>query len=121
MSFFKQSYEVISWDAPGYNLSTPLSVEKPSPIDYAQKLGLFCEGLGILPTVVVGHSMGALIAGAYIAEINQDLPKLILANPANGYGMADPDLRQKKLSDRLSMIRKLGLLSSLSSIFWIIQ
>ena len=42
MSYFKQRYEVISWDAPGYNLSTPLSVEKPSPLDYAQKLGLFC-------------------------------------------------------------------------------
>jgi len=108
LSYFEKKYEVIAWDAPGYNLSTPISIEKPKALDYAKKLGLFCKALGIVPTIVVGHSMGAMIAGAYVAEINSKLPILILANPANGYGMVEPELRQEKLYDRLRMIRQLG-------------
>ena len=108
LSFFQHRYGVIAWDAPGYNLSTPISSGNPTALDYAKKLEKFCQALGVAPTIMVGHSWGAIIAGAYVAEINPQLPILILADPANGYGMVEPALRYQKLSDRLTMIRELG-------------
>ena len=50
---------------------------------------------------------GALIAGNY-AKMHAELPALVLANPANGYGAADKETRAEKLLMRLTSMEKLG-------------
>lgn len=60
---------VIAWDAPGYGLSTPLPPARPKACDYAACLELLLDALGVESCLLVGHSLGALMATAYAAGI----------------------------------------------------
>ena len=108
MNHFKDRYRLIAWDAPGYNISTPLPEDKPGALGYAWALNRFLNKIDVRPAVMIGHSLGAMMAGAYAAEVNPDVPVLILGDPANGYGEAAPETRNQKLQHRLDMIRDLG-------------
>ena len=108
MDHFKDRYRLIAWDAPGYNISTPLPEDKPGALGYARALGRFLDTIGVRPAVMIGHSLGAMMAGAYAAEVNPDVPVLILGDPANGYGEAASEIREQKLQHRLEMVRDLG-------------
>ena len=108
MDHFKDRYRLIAWDAPGYNISTPLPEDKPGASGYARALGKFLDMMDVRPAVMIGHSLGAMIAGAYAAEVNPDVPVLILGDPANGYGEAAPEIYDQKLQHRLDMVRDLG-------------
>ena len=101
-------YRVIAWDAPGYGASSVLSVDTPKAADYAAALGDFLAGLNANPEILIGHSLGALMAGAYAAGGAVIGKALILADPANGYGGADEAVRAEKMSARLNNMNKLG-------------
>lgn len=101
-------FRVVAWDAPGYGNSSSLQANSPSAADYASALGDFFTGLKIVPEILVGHSLGALMAGAYAAGGSEIGKALVLANPANGYGAADAAVRDEKLSARLGNMEKLG-------------
>jgi len=108
LSHFENQYRVLAWDAPGYNCSTPLSENRPGALGYAHALHDFLDAMDVSPKIILGHSLGAMIAGAYVAEFDPSLPILILADPANGYGQATPEVRKEKLNYRLNMIHQLG-------------
>ena len=80
---------VLAWDAPGYGASTPLAAARPNAADYADRLALLLDALGLERVDVVGHSLGALIAGAFAASRPDRIERLILADAALGQG-ADP-------------------------------
>lgn len=101
-------YHVIAWDAPGYGSSVELLSNNPSADDYAEELINFLNILKIEPYIIIGHSLGALIAGAYAAKNATIGLVLILANPANGYGNLNKAERDKKLSVRLERMEALG-------------
>ncbi len=81
---------IVAWDAPGYGASAPLTPARPSAADYAGHLALFLDGLGFDRVDLLGHSLGALIAGAFAASRPHRVKRLILADVALGHG-ADPD------------------------------
>ena len=108
MSLLKEQYLPIAWDAPGYNKSTHLTKQNPQSIDYSQTLLDFTKLLNLQPYAVIGHSLGALMAVCYAINHLPNLPKLILANPANGYGNEKNEVRKAKLNGRLDMVRELG-------------
>lgn len=86
---------VIAWDAPGYGDSTPLATASPLATDYAKKLQQLVQALAIQSFDLVGHSLGALMAGAYVSLPQVKAPKsLTLISPAIGYG--DPALAQRR-------------------------
>ena len=99
---------VIAWDAPGYGTSTPLPLAAPAAADYADALAALLDALGIERLVLVGHSLGALMATAFAALHPQRLYGLVLLNPAGGYGNADPAVREERLMSRLKMMDELG-------------
>ena len=101
------NYRIIAWDAPGYGSTARLPMENPDATHYREALEKFISGLDIKPHLLVGHSFGALIAGNY-AKMHAELPALVLANPANGYGAADEETRAEKLLMRLTSMEKLG-------------
>ena len=109
MSLLEKKYYTVAWDAPGYNESTHLTKLSPQSIDYSQVLSDFTKLLNLQPYAVIGHSLGALMAVCYAVNHFPNLPKLILANPANGYGSAKEEVRETKLTARLSMLRELGI------------
>jgi len=100
-------YRVIAWDAPGYGATTP--VENPSPVaaEYADSLESLLAALNVKPAVLIGHSFGALTAASY-ASTHRELPMLILADPANGYGAVDEETRASKRDPRINAMQELG-------------
>ena len=101
-----KGYRLIAWDAPGYGQSDFLSGAMPRPSDYAQALHEFVERLLLKDVVLVGNSLGCLMATAYAAVHPERVRSMVLLGPAAGYGDL-PD-KDHKLRGRLEQLEKLG-------------
>lgn len=99
---------VLAWDAPGYGMSAPVAPESPVAADYASVLTEWLDALHIERCVLVGHSLGAIIAGAFAAVHPQRVSGLLLLSPAGGYGAACAEVRETKRDQRLAMLNELG-------------
>ena len=102
------SRRVLAWDAPGYGESTAFPAASPAATDYANVLYEWLEKLGIERCVLVGHSLGAIIAGSFAAMHPQRVAGLLLLSPAGGYGAASAEVRETKRDQRLAMLNELG-------------
>ena len=100
---------VLAWDAPGYGASTPVEPPKPTAEDYALRLWAWLDALEVRqPVVLVGHSLGAIMAASATRLQPRRVEQLVLLAPAQGYGRAEPQERQQKLNDRLHNLQNLG-------------
>jgi pimeloyl-ACP methyl ester carboxylesterase len=99
---------VLAWDAPGYGESMPVVPASPQAIDYADALRGWLDALDIERCVLVGHSLGAIIAGSFAATHPERIGRLLLLSPAGGYGAASEALRTQKRDSRLKMLEELG-------------
>jgi pimeloyl-ACP methyl ester carboxylesterase len=77
---------LIAWDAPGYGGSEPLASDWPLAGDYANALAGLLDRLGMTKVDLVGHSLGALMAGRLAMSMPDRVGRLVLASPALGYG-----------------------------------
>lgn len=91
---------MIAWDAPGYGMSGVLSHAQPSADLYADALAQMLDEAEERQVVLVGHSLGALIASAFAARYPQRVSRLVLADPAQGYGSAPLEKQQQVLTQR---------------------
>lgn len=80
------SRAVVAWDAPGYRSSSPLDIDWPTADDYADALDVLLDRLGIGRLDLLGHSLGAVIAGRFASRHPERLGCLFLVSPALGYG-----------------------------------
>ena len=105
------SNRVIAWDAPGYGQSTPLPQAQPTARDYAGRLELLLAGLGVERCLLVGHSLGALMATAYASGGGAGrVARLVLISPARGYGAAElRDTGRRVRQQRLDNLERLGI------------
>lgn len=103
-----ETRRVLAWDAPGYGASTPVEAGSPAASDYATVLKEWFDALGIERCVLVGHSLGAIIAGAFAVTNPQSVAGLLLLSPAGGYGASSAQVRETKREQRLAMIKELG-------------
>lgn len=105
-----QDAQVIAWNAPGYGYSTPLPNAMPSAADYATRLQQLLAALGIGRCVLVGHSLGAIMAAAHVAAGGGRVSKLVLLSPAQGYGSAAKRAHgQQVAQERLDTLAALGV------------
>lgn len=84
--FLQNKMQVVAWDAPGYGSSTPLVQAQPKAIDYAHQLTNLLNVLGIDQCLVVGHSLGALMASGLATQHDSRIKQFLLISPALGYG-----------------------------------
>ncbi|AHK18513.1 alpha/beta fold hydrolase [Yersinia similis] len=103
-----QVCRVMAWDAPGYGCSADLVNTQPSADDYAQRLAAWLTGIEVEQILLVGHSLGALIASAYAARYPERIASLVLVDPAQGYGTADEAQRNQVFEQRRHAINVLG-------------
>ncbi|MBD8162632.1 alpha/beta fold hydrolase [Erwinia persicina] len=91
---------ILAWDAPGYGKSLALTEAEPAAERYAGALAQMLDDAGEQQVVLVGHSLGALIASAFAVSYPQRVKHLVLADPAQGYGRATVEKQQQVLIQR---------------------
>lgn len=101
-------YRLLAWDAPGYGESQPLTESEPTAADYAARLDAWLDALEVERCVLVGHSLGAMMACAYMALRPERLAGVILADPAQGYRDADDAKRDAVYRSRWPMLVEQG-------------
>jgi len=100
---------VIAWDQPGYGLSRALPMAGPSPADYAAALTALADALDLSRFHLLGHSLGALIAGVFAAGPGgARVEKLVLASPTPGFASAEPEALRAKIEQRIADMTRLG-------------
>jgi len=108
METLGDAHRVLAWDAPGYGKSTHVEPESPVASDYADALSDWLDALGIERCILVGHSLGAIIAGSFASRQPARVAGLLLLSPAGGYGAAPMQVREEKRDARLAMLAELG-------------
>ena len=102
---------VLAWDAPGYGVSTPLAQSAPADADYVQVLAQSLLVLGVRRCLLVGHSLGALMAARLAVTAAPGLvEQLVLISPAGGYGAPAKAEQQAKVREgRLAALAEKGV------------
>lgn len=103
-----RDWRVIVWDAPGYGASAPLPMDWPVAADYAAALARVLDGLGVGRAFLVGHSLGALMAGAFARAFPDRVAQLLLASPALGHGVAQGAVLSPQAQARIDDLSRLG-------------
>lgn len=102
------AFRVTAWNAPGYGGSAPPASDWPGADDYAAVLDALLGALDIERCLLVGHSLGALVAARYAADNPDRVAGLLLADPARGHAHLDEAERRRHLEDRIGRFRRLG-------------
>lgn len=102
---------VLAWDAPGYGDSTPLAADAPTDAHYAARLHELLQARGIERCVLVGHSLGALMACAFArGEGAGRVDRVLLISPAAGYGAPGRAAERERVrSERRQSLQALGV------------
>ena len=99
---------VIAWNARGYGGSEPLTQVWPQAQDYAAALEGFLDRVKVPQCALLGHSLGALIAAAFVAGRADRVTHLTLAAPAIGHGVAPGEVLSAPAQARIDDLERLG-------------
>lgn len=99
---------VIAWNAPGYGESQPFAPQAPRVGDYAKSIADLLDALGVECCDIVGHSLGALMAGRFARDYSSRVRSLTLAGCAIGHARLDAGERQRLLDSRIGDVEQLG-------------
>jgi pimeloyl-ACP methyl ester carboxylesterase len=97
--FNSRGYASHAWDAPGYG-GTP-QIEPYSFQNVARALEKCIDGLSAEPVVVVGHSMGGMIAQEAYALFPQKFRALALTFTSSAFGGTTSDFAQQFIDARI--------------------
>ncbi len=81
---WKEKHRVLRMDMPAFGLTGPNSEDDYRIATYVGFVHAFLQKLGVTKCVIIGNSLGGLIAAAYTVEYPDAVEKLILIDPA-GY------------------------------------
>jgi pimeloyl-ACP methyl ester carboxylesterase len=108
MAAFDARYRVVAWDAPGYGDSNPLAVDLPDASDYAVLLNRLLVQLDVSRCILVGHSLGTLVAARFALVSPNHLAALCLVSPALGYGVDKGEALPPAVAGRIEELDRLG-------------
>jgi pimeloyl-ACP methyl ester carboxylesterase len=108
MAALARSYRVIAWDAPGYGGSDPLGIDWPDASDYAAALDRLLAAIDIRRCILVGHSLGTLIAARFALASPDRVATLCLASPSLGGGAAKGAALPPAVGRRVEDLDRLG-------------
>jgi len=108
MAFFAGKSPALAWNAPGYGNSGQMTQQMPTARDYSQRLHRLLVARNIKHITLVGHSLGALIAAGFAAEYPEIVNRLILVNPAQGYGEFEEAKQDEVAKMRPALLKQLG-------------
>ncbi|WP_199507241.1 MULTISPECIES: alpha/beta fold hydrolase [unclassified Psychrobacter] len=108
MAFFAGKSPALAWNAPGYGKSGQMTQQVPTARDYSRRLHCLLVARNIKHITLVGHSLGALIAAGFAAEYPEIVNRLILVNPAQGYGEFEEVKQDEVAKMRPALLKQLG-------------
>lgn len=95
-------YRAVAWDMPGYGDSPTISpYDMAGLADAALRL---LAALGAERTVIVGHSMGAMVAQEAMVRGAAHVAGLVLSATSPAFGRSDGAWQQAFLADRLGLL-----------------
>jgi pimeloyl-ACP methyl ester carboxylesterase len=108
MRAFAGDHPALAWDAPGYGESQPLAIAWPDASDYAAALNRLLAHLEISRCILVGHSLGTLIAARIALVAPRRVAALFLISPALGYGTEKGGALPPAVAGRIEELNRLG-------------
>jgi pimeloyl-ACP methyl ester carboxylesterase len=96
---FSKNARAIAWDMPGYGASPPL--DRMTFPGLAQALVALLDARGVKQAVVVGHSMGGMVAQELVASFPERVAALVLYATTPAFGAAGGDWQRQFLESRL--------------------
>ena len=108
MQAFDGRHPLLAWDAPGYGGSQPLAIEWPDASDYAAALNRLLAHLEPSRCILVGHSLGVLIAARFAVVSPRRIAALVLISPALGYGAEKGGALPPSVASRIEELDRLG-------------
>lgn len=109
---FGASYRALAWDMPGYGGSEPLAAATVGT--YGDALGRFIGELGLDRPILVGHSIGGMVAQSYVADELGPVRALVLAQTTPAFGGRDPRWAQDFVEARLGPLERGATMRSLA-------
>jgi 3-oxoadipate enol-lactonase len=91
-------YRAVAWDMPGYGHSAP--IEPYTFKGLAQSCIALIETLNCSDVVLLGHSMGGMVAQEVMARRPELVSKLILCGTSPSFGKADGDWQREFIAQR---------------------
>jgi pimeloyl-ACP methyl ester carboxylesterase len=108
MAALDGAYPTLAWHAPGYGDSQPLAVDWPDASHYAAALNRWLAHLEITRCILVGHSLGNLIAARFTRVEPARVAALFLISPAIGYGVKKGGALPPPVAARIEELDRLG-------------
>lgn len=97
-TFANAGYRAVAWDMPGYGHSAP--IEPYTFKGLAQSCITLIESLKCAEVVLLGHSMGGMVAQEVVARRPELVSKLILCGTSPSFGKPDGDWQRAFLAER---------------------
>jgi 3-oxoadipate enol-lactonase len=91
-------YRAVAWDMPGYGHSAP--IEPYTFKGLAQSCIALIEALQCQHVVLVGHSMGGMVAQEVVARRPELVSRLVLCGTSPSFGKPDGDWQQTFITQR---------------------
>src|SRR5215467_5619872 len=91
LAAFSVNFTAVAWDAPGFGKSPDITGATPSIGEYTRALKGLLDSLGFDSAIILGHSLGGLIAQDFYRQHPDRIRALILADTTQGGG--DPAKR----------------------------
>ena len=91
-------YRAVAWNMPGYGLSAP--IEPYGFKGLAQSCVALIESLKCGSVVLLGHSMGGMVAQEVVARRPELVDKLILAGTSAAFGKPDGEWQRAFVAER---------------------
>lgn len=93
-------YLAVAWDAPGYGATPQLDAYDMAGL--ASALGLLLDALPARRRVLIGHSMGGMVAQEAVAAFPERIDGLVLSATSPAFGKADGAWQAAFLARRLA-------------------
>ncbi len=98
----KAGYRTIAWDAPGYGKSAP--IEPVAMAGFADSLRQLIHHVNARRSVVLGHSMGGMVAQEACAPPGSGIDGLILFATSPAFGKPGGDWQREFLQSRFAAL-----------------
>ena len=102
----KDQYRIIAWDAPGYAQSTAIDCDIATLAETAFD---FLQSIGASNPILVGHSMGGVIAGKMAIDRPEKIKALVLSCTHWGWGITPGEPLISRYTKRLDELNTMNL------------